>query len=940
MRLSLFFISLISGSFLCLHHAEAKGIPRVKTAATEAAPTTPSQQPLSGTAEEYLSQAARALSQSRWKDASDAYSAYTRDFGGRPETETVVNRFQPAFALTLLRQNRFEEALAPLQRALNANPPFSPALRQDLHFQEGLCRLSLGDFPKARESLEQFLTLCPAGPQFQQAHLLLAQTELLSGHPAEAAERLKASRPRLDSFHAPQALLLEIRTRIEAAHPEKALALIQKEGLLLQASFEAVGFQNTLLRLAAHLLEQGQFRNALVCLNQIRPLQNILEFAESQLLWIEKEAAGLSGPSAASSGAVLKQAGERIRREIESLKQCGAFDASVQMRVAGAYQGLQRFREAALILTQAIQKHSSEPLMEQAGVTILQLWGELECWSQVEAASTLFTATFPKAQSLPTVLFLKGVAQQKERCFSEALKTFETIVRGYPKSDIAPRAELMHALTQLMAGEANLAALQFAGFLKQSAKHELAEEAASWLCVSYAVAKQPDKCRTAAAEYLSCYPDGPNRPSVLFQNARAAHAQRDYALAIAELASLLETFPEHPKAGEAHLLLAEAQLATENAEAALTTLQNIPTSNPAAFEEAWFKAAKLLKMLGRAEQIASHLVRFAQNRLQSPRYSDAVLWAGKWSTELGQSDAATHLAWSVITDHAANPNVPAVESLLDALPTFFAKAIPAEERTLALRLWAEETTAQAPQGTGSIRAQWGFAKALGRTSPVEGRQLLLKTLPEMQTQSTSDRILSDFAEACTSSGQTTQAALLWRELLKWHPRSVFKDRALAALMLEAEQSGDTHKALQIACRFERECADSPLSGRVVLSKARLQEANGDWKAAEQSLESVLLERGASGEFKSEALLRLGENQMRLGKPKTAIPYYQRVYVMYGRWKKPVAKAYLRSGEAFEKLGDKTAARRTYEEMREAGLPAELPEMAQADQRLALLGEVE
>lgn len=940
MRLSLFFISLFSGSLLSVQYAEAKGSPRTKTAAPEAAQTPASQTALSGTAEEYLSQAARALSQSRWKDASDAYSAYSRDFGGRPETETVANRFQPAFALTLLHQNRFKEALAPLQRALNATPPFSPALRQDLHFQDGLCRLSLGDYSKARASLEQFLTLCASGPQFQQAHLLLAKTELLSGNPAEAAERLKASRPRLDSFHAPQALLLEIRTRIEAGQSETALDLIQKEGLLHQDSFEAVGFQNTLLQLANHLLEQGHFRNALVCLNQIRPLQTILEFAESQLLWLEKEAAGFSGPSAASSKALLKQSGERILLELQTLKECGGFDAAVQLRMAAAYQGLQRFREAALILTQAIQKHPSEPSMDQVGVSIVQLWGELECWSQVEATSTLFTATFPKALSLPTVLFLKGVAQQKERRFSEALKTFETIVRVYPKSDIARRAELMRAFTQLMGGEANLAALQFAGFLKQSAKHELAEEAASWLCVAYAVAKQPDKCRTAAAEYLARYPDGSNRPSVLFQNARAAHAQREYALAIAELGSLLETFPEHPKSGEAHLLLAEAQLATENAEAALTTLQNIPTFNAAAFEEGWFKAAKLLKTLGRSEQIASHLERFAQNRLQSPRYSDAVLWAGKWWFELGQSDASTQLAWAVITEHAANPNVPAVESLLVSLPTLFTKAISAEERTSALRLWAAETTAQAKQGTGSIRAQWGLAKALARLSPIEGQQVLMKALPEMQPQSTSDRILSDMAEACTSSGQTTQAALLWRELLKWHPRSIHKDRALAALMLEAEQSGDSDKALQLACRFERECADSPLSGRVVLSKARLQEANGDWKAAEQSLEAVLLERGASGEFKSEALLRLAENQMRLGKPKTAIPYYQRVYVMYGRWKKPVAKAYLRSGEAFEKLGDKTAARRTYLEMRKTGLPAELPEMAQADQRLALLGEVE
>jgi tetratricopeptide (TPR) repeat protein len=156
-------------------------------------------------------------------------------------------------------------------------------------------------------------------------------------------------------------------------------------------------------------------------------------------------------------------------------------------------------------------------------------------------------------------------------------------------------------------------------------------------------------------------------------------------------------------------------------------------------------------------------------------------------------------------------------------------------------------------------------------------------------------------------------------------------------MLEAEKTGDPEKALRIASRFEAECPDSPRAGLIVLSKARLQETAGDWKSSQQSLETLLLQRNASGEFKSEALLRLGDHQMQMGKPKTAIPYYQRVYVMYGRWKTPVAKAYLRSGEAFEKLGDKTAALRTYSEMLNAGLPPGLPEMALAEQRLALLG---
>ena len=75
-----------------------------------------------------------------------------------------------------------------------------------------------------------------------------------------------------------------------------------------------------------------------------------------------------------------------------------------------------------------------------------------------------------------------------------------------------------------------------------------------------------------------------------------------------------------------------------------------------------------------------------------------------------------------------------------------------------------------------------------------------------------------------------------------------------------------------------------------------------------------------------------------GKPDLAIPYYQRVYVMHARWKPWVAKAYLRSGQAFEKLQDTRSARKTYEEFVKNADFADFPESAQAQDRLKALTE--
>ena len=82
------------------------------------------------------------------------------------------------------------------------------------------------------------------------------------------------------------------------------------------------------------------------------------------------------------------------------------------------------------------------------------------------------------------------------------------------------------------------------------------------------------------------------------------------------------------------------------------------------------------------------------------------------------------------------------------------------------------------------------------------------------------------------------------------------------------------------------------------------------------MERLLANEYALGQEKAKALYLIGEIHMSESRPDLAIPYFQRLYVMHGRWRDWVAKAYYRSGEAFEKLNDQLSARRTYQELAE------------------------
>ena len=173
-------------------------------------------------------------------------------------------------------------------------------------------------------------------------------------------------------------------------------------------------------------------------------------------------------------------------------------------------------------------------------------------------------------------------------------------------------------------------------------------------------------------------------------------------------------------------------------------------------------------------------------------------------------------------------------------------------------------------------------------------------------------------------------------MLKWHPRAPQKDKALGALAKMALERNDTQTALDYYARIERDTPWSPLMGDVLLTRARLEVEGDRLDEAADSYTRLLAVENVSGKLKAQALLALGELEMQRNQPAKAIPYYQRIYILYGKWREAVAKAYLRSGDAFEQINDLEAARKTYEELANSEDLASLPEAESAREKLKKL----
>jgi TolA-binding protein len=125
---------------------------------------------------------------------------------------------------------------------------------------------------------------------------------------------------------------------------------------------------------------------------------------------------------------------------------------------------------------------------------------------------------------------------------------------------------------------------------------------------------------------------------------------------------------------------------------------------------------------------------------------------------------------------------------------------------------------------------------------------------------------------------------------------------------------------------------------ISVGRAKTLLALGRLDDAQKAFEQVASVREWRGEATAFAVYSLGEIAARRGKWAEANAYFQRVYVGYQKFLPWVAKAYIGSGESFEKLGKKQEATNTYREMLRNEKLANFTETSEARKRLEALGQ--
>ena len=557
--------------------------------------------------------------------------------------------------------------------------------------------------------------------------------------------------------------------------------------------------------------------------------------------------------------------------------------------------------------------------------------GEKPVWVEEEEPVEVYADKWP---NVPTVAFLRAESFVNREQFEDAEIEMRKLVRRFPEHPQKARIEFYLALSIAMQERFEEAVALFKTWLQTYPSHNLVPDVQYWMPISlYYDGKYQD-----ALPYFDTYaaqnPMSIYAPEATYRAACSRYALEDYERTAADTATWLQQNPNHYFRHEAAVMRGDALSVLGEFDAAKEAyhLAMVPAAGPF-YYMALTQISRIHKALAEEDNfraMSADYVQYIKDMPNDGNIIDAAYNAGWALRQIKRPDQARILYWQMIERHG---NTPAWEGF-DLMLTDLAGMYPRNTDEYAKELRARYDKALADQRfTLASRLSWAEAQLL----PPEAQANQLVTFV--------GRFKSDYLGAETlvwlgrtwiENGMPESGIPNLELLLTKYPESRQVPQAQTLLAQQALDKKDYVSALSYADAVLANAAEIQYvleatfcRAEALLGLQRYGESISDYNA-------ILANRAAPRRLKPAALLGIAACMEAQKEYSQAIAYYQRVYVLYGAYKKEVVEAYLRSGDCFERIGDKAAALKTYQEFLDSDFAPGTAGAASARQRIAQL----
>jgi tetratricopeptide (TPR) repeat protein len=895
------------------------------------------------TASGLINQGRAAFDAQDFPKAEKLLDQLVADYGENPDVAPFVDEIRPLLAMCKVKRGVFDEAIALIDQSLK-NPKLPTPAREELSFWRGICLLRTNETTAAQEQFGAYYANTSHDRTRRYESFLLFGTGFiqLEDYPA-AADFFADQIPKLPPDQkevAGRARVLHLHSLLQADRHADALTLVRDSFKDLPGMTQVVSFQLLTLQLGAAFLEDEKWYEAIACLNRLWPRDRLLEHQHArQAEWQAKR--DLLKKEGAKREAVIFQIDgilTRIDRELQQFEKIVSYDASRQLRLAQAFMGLQRWREAGALLEAAVTQLPPDTLLQQAAQTELASWQQIPRWDKALAATERYPDRFQTkddAPEIPELQLARAEALHGLNRTEEAERQYGDLAEKYPDHKLAARAFFMGGICQMELDRPEAAVITFQKLRDRFPKSPLRADALYWEGMALTFQKQWPAARQILADYLKKHPSGPNVDDAIFERARCLHNQFQHEAAARELADFLKDHPDHLRTAEATLLLGESLMASGEMDRGLKTLRQVPASEPRLYEEAQFKLGEGLRRLDRPADERDHFAAFITAHPASLRLAEAVLQQGRAAAKAGDPEAARTLYWATLQKLGNDPANQGVEDLLLATRRLYPGGDGIVRLIEKLDTLHREARA-AGQKTMAVRALWARGHLLRESAPDQARTVFMQLGDLLDPALHHPRILADCADARREAGAPRTARDLYLALRKWHPRALEKERSSYGLGMLSLAEGRKEEALVWFHQCSQEAITGTSGGDAGIEQAILLRDTGKLDDAINLLEKITTNRLSQHSQKARALLELGRCALARQDLPAAARHFQRCYLSGAKFKDHASQAWLQHGQVLETQKNIPEAITTYQALLAKRDYAALPAATQARDRLKSL----
>ncbi|MCB1069382.1 MAG: tetratricopeptide repeat protein [Verrucomicrobia bacterium] len=804
------------------------------------------------------------------------------------------------------------------------------------------------EYDAAVENYRTLLTQIPSSSFAEDAAFQIGLTLMASDKPDEAVtafEQFVGAFP--DSDMVPQALVYMARSYFDSGDYLKALETLERVDPESQ-SMEHIVYANFLaMEIGDAAFEDTEYKIALRAFRRVRTNESLIRLQRKE---IEKTTIALTLMRKAEvPPSELREHFRRERRVLTSLltlqqslaklEESPDYDAGLFHRIGRCFYSTDRFWEARTAYTRALSAATDSKLQEAAHFDLILSLNRLRRFEELIAEADVYLETLGEDPALiengrvPAVAFMRAESFINMERFEEAETEMASLIETYPEHVRMTRIKFYYALSIAMQERFDEAISLFRQWLEEYPGNIMAAEVAYWLPISMFYNGQYEEAIPLFDAYVEEHPLTVYAPEAAYRSALCKYAMENYEPAAAELEAWLEKYPDHIFQWEARVTLGDALSAIGELERAEAAYRSVTAEGGPMHYLAISQLNKIYKALADEpayRRMAQMHIEYIKENPDSPNMIESAHNAGWALKQIGRLDEARKLYWNTLERfgnkrewdgfgtllrdvRSMYGNLP--EGSLDSdMNDLISKARRENRRTLVARLH-------------KARMEWEGIDPLAQAEDLMTR---------FRTEELDAELLAFLGDTYTRNGEAEKGLALLEQLIREFPRSRYMDVAYARKAEALLAEGDATNALA-AAEFAISVAMEPsLMMEATFTKGQALEALGRYQDAIEDYHQVLANRASPRILKPRAMIQAAICHEALGEYDKAIPYYQRIYVLYQAFTDQVVEAYLRSARAFLHIRDREAAANTYREMLQSESLADRPELEEARRKLAEL----